>query len=137
MATTAKCVKTHGKRLKQHIYFTYCDFWIKRNACIKYKRFSVLIFLTRSVYAPDLTSKSTQLFCNNTNNNKNSSGVHGLDTKAYRDSIYRVTSRSGCFLLCFRCFLLDSVRFLDFKGSVVLQQQRWAASPPTAARRVP
>ncbi len=81
---------------------------------LKYKRFSVLIFITRSVYAPDLTSKSTQLLCNNTNNNKNSSGVHGVDTKAlYRDSIYRVTSRSGSF---FALFSLFSPRFCPFSG---------------------
>lgn len=57
--------------------------------------------------------------------------------KRYIEIVYiALPPALGRFLLFFRCFLLDSIRFQDSKGSVVLQQ-RWAASPPTAARRVP
>ncbi len=58
--------------------------------------------------------------------------------KRYKDCIYCVTLLLWVvFLLFFSLFFFSILSvFLDSKGSVVLQQ-RWAASPPTAARRVP
>lgn len=138
MATKAKCMETHTGSDWNNTYTSHtvtyganARLYLSTNASVCFylspEAFMLLIWQANqhsSSVTTQITIKTPPVSTDSTR-------------KRYVEIVYiALPPALGRFLLCFRCFLLDSIRFLDSKGSVVLQQ-RWAASPPTAARRVP
>lgn len=90
----------------------------KPTSVFKCTRFNIIIFHARA-FLLQLWQAHQQLLHNNANNDKTSRNPLGLEPKAQYEANSSLYLLLPVVYIFIRCFVFDSLRFLDSKGSVV------------------